>query len=242
MEKGEKQMKFIAHRGACLEAQEDTLAALELGAEYGAFAVECDPRYTADGKLVIFHDNDLKRLADDDRRVDELTFDEMKKALKKAGKTVNTFDETVNNYKGRSAVLFDLSFDAADEAFFRDLAALPLNSIAGVHDPAEAELARRFLPAERVLAFMKHPEDIDDYAAAGAGIIRLWEHWLDDFSIAEARKHIPSDREIWIMTRDKSIHHPLFCMNGSREQIEKLISLGADGMLLNDIALAKEYM
>lgn len=235
-------MKFIAHRGACLEAQEDTLDALEKASSYGAFAVECDPRYTKDGVLVVFHDNDLRRLASDERRIDELTFEEMKSALAKVGKTVNTFNEIVESYRGGSAVLFDLSFEATDESFFRELAEKPLNSVVGVHDPREAELARRWLPRERVLAFMKHPEDIDEYVRADVGNIRLWEHWLGDFPIAEARKHIPPETEIWIMSCDKSIHHPLFCMNGSPEQIEKLISQGADAMLLNDIAAAKKYM
>lgn len=235
-------MKFIAHRGACLEYQEDTLPALERGADYGAYAVECDPRYTSDGRLVIFHDNDLKRLADDERRVDELTYEEMKASLAGAGKTLNTFDEIITGFSGRCPVLFDLSFNPEDDVFFRELAASGFNCIVGVHDPKEAELAGRHFDKNRILAFMRRPENIEDYVNAGAGILRLWEQWLPEFSVAEARQLIPADRQIWIMSCDKSIKHPLFCMNSSEEQVEKLTAMGVDGILLNDIAMAARFM
>ncbi len=233
-------MKFIAHRGACLEYQEDTIAALEKAAQYGAFAVECDPRFTKDNVLIIFHDNDLSRLAGAEEKIIDLTYREVKEKLGAVGLTVNTFDEILSNYKGNSAVLFDLSFDADDESFFERLANAPFRAIAGVHTPDEAKLAAKHLSKENILAFMKKPEDVEDYINSGVGMIRLWEHWLPENPINEVRKRIPDDIEIWIMARDKNIHHPLFCMNGSKEQIEKLEEAGADGMLLNDIKLAYE--
>ena len=40
-------IKFIAHRGASVEAQENTLEAIRLGATLGAYACEADLRITA---------------------------------------------------------------------------------------------------------------------------------------------------------------------------------------------------
>jgi glycerophosphoryl diester phosphodiesterase len=74
MKTGRKTMKYIAHRGACLEEKENTLAALEKGAAYGAYAVECDPQFTRDGAAILFHDPDLKRMADDPRRIADLAY------------------------------------------------------------------------------------------------------------------------------------------------------------------------
>ena len=54
-------MKFVAHRGASIEAQENTLEALRLGARLGAYACECDIRVTKDKSYVLFHDSDLVR-------------------------------------------------------------------------------------------------------------------------------------------------------------------------------------
>ena len=47
---------IIAHRGASLQAQENTVGAFRLAAELGADAVELDVRRTADHVLIVHHD------------------------------------------------------------------------------------------------------------------------------------------------------------------------------------------
>lgn len=51
----------IGHRGAAGIAPENTLVAFRKAAELGADGVEFDVQRTADGELVIFHDENLKR-------------------------------------------------------------------------------------------------------------------------------------------------------------------------------------
>lgn len=234
-------MKFIAHRGASLERTEDTLAALLRGAEYGAFAVECDPWQTKDGVWVLFHDRDLKRMAGDDRKVCDITYDEMKQALAKAGKELTALDEVLTGYNGKSAILFDMCEPADDPEVYKKIKAAPFHAIIGVHAVDEVALARKFFAQEDVLAFMPGPTMAADFAAAGAGNIRLWEPWLEQYPIETVRRQIPADREIWIMSCEAGNSHPLFSMNGSPAQIDKLIAMGADAMLLNDIALMERY-
>ncbi len=239
-DKGGMYMKFIAHRGACLELQEDTLAALNKAADYGAFAVECDLRYTADGVLVIYHDRELTRLTGNESRVIDITYAEMKRILAESGKTLTTFEELVNGFNRKSAVLFDISFDALEKDFYRRISDVPFRAIAGIHAIEEAKLASEYFAKENILAFLPKDGVPAQFAEAGAGNIRLWEHWTDTLPVQEVRKTLPQDREIWIMARDGSIKHPLFCMNGSRASIEKFTACGADAMLLNDIKLAVE--
>ena len=54
----------IAHRGAAAEAPENTLAAVAAAADAGADAVEVDARLTADGVVVVLHDDTLERTTD----------------------------------------------------------------------------------------------------------------------------------------------------------------------------------
>ena len=231
-------MKYIAHRGACLEATEDTLEALERGAAYGAFAVECDPRPTKDGVRVIFHDWNLRRLAGDDRNVSDLTLDEMRASLARVGIELTTFDDVIRKYRGRSAVLFDISYDASfDEELFKTLRDAPFRVIAGIHKVKEAELAARYLPRENILAFLPGPEEAEAFHAAGCGILRLWEQWLDTVTPADIRARV-GECEVWIMSCDVNNRHPLFCMNGSPASVARVKALGADGILLNDIRMA----
>ena len=49
----------IAHRGACWELPENTLAAFERAIELDADYIECDVHATSDGRLVVCHDAPL---------------------------------------------------------------------------------------------------------------------------------------------------------------------------------------
>jgi glycerophosphoryl diester phosphodiesterase len=53
--------RVIAHRGASAYAPENTLAAFELAARQGADMIELDVQRSADGVLVIFHDDTTER-------------------------------------------------------------------------------------------------------------------------------------------------------------------------------------
>lgn len=52
---------LLAHRGASMLAPENTLAAAELAAEYGAFGFETDVRISLDGVAFLMHDETLAR-------------------------------------------------------------------------------------------------------------------------------------------------------------------------------------
>jgi glycerophosphoryl diester phosphodiesterase len=56
--------RLIAHRGASIEAPENTLAAIARAADRGAGCVELDVAISADGVPVILHDDTLDRTTD----------------------------------------------------------------------------------------------------------------------------------------------------------------------------------
>ena len=58
--------QIIAHRGASHLAPENTLASFRLAWELGADGIEADFHLTSDGKIVCIHDNNTKRVADED--------------------------------------------------------------------------------------------------------------------------------------------------------------------------------
>lgn len=55
---------IVAHRGASEDAPENTMRAFELAREQGADMIELDVQMSADGALVVFHDDDLRRCTD----------------------------------------------------------------------------------------------------------------------------------------------------------------------------------
>ncbi len=67
-----------AHRGASLAAPENTSSAVRLAFQQGADACEIDVRVSSDGVVVVFHDEDTKRVGGRDRRVDEQSLEELR--------------------------------------------------------------------------------------------------------------------------------------------------------------------
>jgi glycerophosphoryl diester phosphodiesterase len=71
--------KIIAHRGASVDQPENTLPAFKRAWELGVEGVELDVRVTRDGKVVVIHDDNTKRVTGVDKLVAEQTLAELKK-------------------------------------------------------------------------------------------------------------------------------------------------------------------
>lgn len=69
---------IIAHRGNHVDVPENTLAAYEAAIRCGADYVEVDVRGTADGHLVAVHDETITKMTGIDRKVEEMTWDEIR--------------------------------------------------------------------------------------------------------------------------------------------------------------------
>lgn len=92
----------IGHRGAAGLAPENTLAAFQAGVAAGADGVELDVQRTRDGHLVVFHDDDLQRLAGVRGSVVTSTLDQLREldvgrhfALRFLGESIPTLDQVV---------------------------------------------------------------------------------------------------------------------------------------------------
>ncbi len=72
-------VEIVAHRGASHDAPENTLASVNLAWQQNADAVEVDVMLSSDGRIVVFHDKELKRLTGVEGKVAEKPFDELRK-------------------------------------------------------------------------------------------------------------------------------------------------------------------
>lgn len=69
---------YILHRGDQTAAPENSMPAFEAAGRSGAEYVETDVRETADGVLVVCHDDSLQRMCGEDKLISELTYEEVK--------------------------------------------------------------------------------------------------------------------------------------------------------------------
>ncbi len=88
-------MRVWAHRGASAHATENTLAAFELAREQGADGIELDVRLDASGEVVVFHDDDLLRLAERPGAIEQLRADERREVKLLGGHAIPTLAEAL---------------------------------------------------------------------------------------------------------------------------------------------------
>ncbi|KAI4457961.1 glycerophosphodiester phosphodiesterase 1 [Holotrichia oblita] len=97
-------IKTIAHRGAGLDAPENSLIAFKMCNDKGVNFIEFDITLTKDNVPVLFHDNTLERMTDCSDLISNKTYDELKQldiSVKHSfkdrykGTTIPTLDETV---------------------------------------------------------------------------------------------------------------------------------------------------
>ncbi|MGH7441175.1 MAG: glycerophosphodiester phosphodiesterase [bacterium] len=108
-------MLIIAHRGASGRAPENTLAAFRMALDLGAKAFEFDVHQTKDGRLVVIHDGDLKRVAGLRKKIKRMTWDEVRAAdagswfaERFKGEKIPSLDEVLDLAQGRAEVHAEL--------------------------------------------------------------------------------------------------------------------------------------
>lgn len=98
----------FAHRGLHGEGvSENSIAAFDRACMHG-FGIELDVQLSADGRVVVFHDDDLKRMTGDTRRVDEVSYDELAQLHLPDGSSIPLFEDVLCCVNGRTPLLVEL--------------------------------------------------------------------------------------------------------------------------------------
>ena len=92
---GEGPLVF-AHRGASAFETENTLAAFRRAMADGADGVELDVQRCATGEIVVFHDDDLSRLAGRPERMDQLSLSAIREVRLLRGGAIPTLAEALD--------------------------------------------------------------------------------------------------------------------------------------------------
>ena len=103
-----RQVLRIGHRGAAGHAPENTLVAIQKGIALGVDFVEIDVRRTADGVLVVLHDETVNRTTNGKGRVDRLTLQEVKTFNAGNGEHIPTLEEVLKVAAGRAGLMLEL--------------------------------------------------------------------------------------------------------------------------------------
>ncbi len=102
------EVEVIAHRGSTLHAPENTLLAFSNALDEGASMIELDVHLTKEGQLVVFHDNDLKRLTGVDVATIDLTQNELNTIRINETHSIPTLESVLSLINHQTKLLIEL--------------------------------------------------------------------------------------------------------------------------------------
>ncbi len=157
----EPSAKVVGHRGASGLLPENTLAAFSRAIDLGVDAVECDVRLTADGRLIVMHDETVDRTTDGAGAVAEMDLAATRKLDAGGGQPPPTFDELLDVVAGRCELYCELKGEgtpapAVEAVTARGMAADTMFVSFSFDRLAEA---RRLLPGARIGPIVSRPTD-----------------------------------------------------------------------------------
>jgi len=119
-------VRKIAHRGASADFPENTLAAFEAAIKAGADMCELDIQRSADGALVVIHDDTVNRTTDGTGKVGSMTLAELqrldagsRRSNDFAGEKIPTLDEVFDLVDGRCGLNIELKAHGVEEEVCR---------------------------------------------------------------------------------------------------------------------------
>ena len=99
----------IAHRGVhTKDIPENSLSAFE-NALKNNYAIELDVQFTKDKEVVVFHDENLKRMTNDTRNIEDVNYDELKNLrLGNTNEIIPTLEEVLELVDSKVAILIEI--------------------------------------------------------------------------------------------------------------------------------------
>lgn len=112
-------VEVVSHRGAAALEPENTLPGFRRAVELGADWTECDVHLTADGHLVVIHDETVDRTTDGTGRVGEMTLEEIRALNAGNGARVPTPAEVLGVVRERIRLQVELKGEGVEAAALR---------------------------------------------------------------------------------------------------------------------------
>lgn len=139
---------IFAHRGGSLESSENTLESFQYALDIGSQYIETDVQLSKDGKVYIFHDDSLKRVAGIDQNFSDLPSHEIDSIKIFNGKSIPTLEAALETFP-HTRFNIDLKTDLVAEPALEILKkhnAQDRICIASFSDE-RIDLARKYIPS-----------------------------------------------------------------------------------------------
>ncbi len=224
-----KTAKIVCHRGACLQAPENTFAALEKAIDMGAEVIEFDIRTSKDDVLFVLHDETVDRTTNGTGRISDMTSFDVAQldagswfGPEFAGEKVPRLTDFLDACMGRIATYAEIKM--ADPARVRDmLSARGLLSSAWTFSFEQSIRAetRAKVPDFRRMVLFDHVGSVERAVALEAHILEFHPENLRADRVAAAKA--------------AGITTQLFYDGSDRDVFAEAVRCGVEQMNINDV-------
>lgn len=221
------EVTVTAHRGSAIKAPENTRSAIEQAIDDGADFVEIDVRMTADGILVLWHDDDMKRVFGRDEKISDITYEEALEldagswfGPEFKGERILSLEQAITITRGRAGLYIDMKADADTPTLPRDTVALLQQqealdgTVVAAADALVLNEVKRLEPSLKtalLAQFIVGPLRRESF-----DILGLRHNRVTAATIAEAR-HAGHQLHVWTVNR--------------RDAMTRFIDLGVDNII-----------
>ena len=228
----------FAHRGGCALGPENTFAAFDRGVAAGADGLELDIHLSADGVVVVHHDETLDRTTSGSGPIAARTADELARLDAGDGAGIPTFLEVLRRHAG-VRIIVEMKVDAAamGEALARDV------RLAGAAERVcAAGFGLRSLAAARTA--LPDMASSAGHAEVRMALYRSWLGWparhvpYGGFQVPEiAQGHRIVSPRFVRHAHDRGLEVQVWTVDEEPE-MRRLLAWGVDGLITNRPDLA----
>lgn len=233
----------LAHRGLCQHTQgidENSIVAIAEAVAAGATHVESDTHATSDGVAVLFHDENLSRVAGISANISSLSSQELATVTLSNGSGIPTLGAVFESFPS-----LRLNLDIKS-----DLAIIPTVRAIEEHQAHDRVLVSSFSESRRLRALSLLTRPVATSASAkiailawashnlafGAGFRRLTRD-IDAFQVPTNRGPIRFDSANFLARAKASGNEVHFWTINDPKEMNRLLKLGADGIVTDRVDL-----
>jgi glycerophosphoryl diester phosphodiesterase len=242
--------RVLAHRGlaesdAGAIADENTIAAFKNALAVGADYIESDIQVTKDGVAVLFHDDDLARVAALPQKIADLTWDELQHVKMPLGGRIPSLEQALLELP---SARFNLDFKVAGAI---EPSASVINRLAG----ADRILAASFSESRRKSAVRLLEGNVAEsagslrviglylaHALKLGSLFRRWASSVDVLQIPTRASFMQFATAGFIQRAHSAGLEVHYWTINEPDQMRELILLGADGLVTDRADLARKVV
>lgn len=232
-----KKIIIIAHRGANSISPENTLKSFKKAIELGADYIEFDNRLSKDNEIVVMHDSNTLRTTGHDGKIREMTLKELQLLDCGEGERIPTLHEIIEITKGKIGLQIEVCAAGMAEQ---------LGSILKENDLIESSIISSFQYKE-LLNIQKLEPNLKLAFLWSEQIVSL--EIIKKFTQKAIRKNFYAvhpfykyiDNEYCTFAHKNNLKINVWTVN-SKAAMKKLIKMGVDGLITDNIQAAKEVL